>query len=396
ASKINNQQSTINNQLYLLGESGDTLLVAIKNKEGYFAFHKLHFDKDYLFVLNGDTAMRVDELQLLFTDVNGKEMFTTAVRDSGSLFRYRYIPGDKTKLLLVNEKSDTILIATKTNKGHFLLREPPADENIRFALAATDTATTEIKILYHDAGKINTATVTRSNDGYFRFAPMASIKPTLYLLNKEGDTLMSALPNQEGKFLIEKLPSSENEFFSFSGTDTASLQNTPIIFKDTGGKNIPVTLIRDEKGVFQYEKLLVTGQTAPSGQTGMYGSLEKLPKLYLLDLKDDTLMTSQRNNDGFFTFNNLPFDKAYSFLADTSMKNPGMEMNIVLTDSGGREFITTAIQEKQDLFRYHYLPEEKEKLFYLNQQGDTMLVSTKTNDGYFLSKQSLDSALPAG
>ena len=188
----------------------------------------------------------------------------------------------------------------------------------------------------------------------------------LYLIAANGDTLMAATPDKKGNFVFEKLPPVPIHTITFSGVDTALVQNTQIIFKDKSGKNIPVTLTRDSTGVFKYENL-------PFAQS----------KLHLLSLKGDTLMMAVQNEKGKFVFEKNP--PAQSCIFSLESTAPGFFDNIEIVFTGTLQeggLKTMNISKGSDnLFRYEQ--PEIARIYLRNKNGDTLAAAFRNSKRFF-------------
>lgn len=106
-------------------------------------------------------------------------------------------------------------------------------------------------------------------------------------------------------------------------------------------------------------------------------------KLHLMSADNDTLLTAEINDEGFFVFTSLPDKESYLFLLDAHETAPIEEVQIIIQEEG-KESVITAIKVKENFFRYAKLPHKVSKLLLMNDQGDTLMQSTKNKEGFFV------------
>jgi len=175
-------------KLHLINEAGDTLMTAIMDEEGSFAFEKLPPDQTYLFLLEaGDTEI-IDEITIVFTDDEGEKTIIKVTKKEANLFNYEPLPHEKTKLHLINQKGDTLATGVLNDDGFFLFKKLPHDINYIFMLDGENTELIdEVKILV-EGEPIKKA--IKDEDGFFRFSMFWSSEIMLNLsITEVGDVL---------------------------------------------------------------------------------------------------------------------------------------------------------------------------------------------------------------
>ncbi|MFH1320167.1 MAG: DUF5723 family protein [Bacteroidota bacterium] len=104
-------------KLYLINEEGDTLMIALRNKEGFFVFENLPADQSYLFLLDTKDTELTDELLILLIDEKGEETVIAATKEEANRFKYEYIPRfDESKLTLVEEVDVPVILEEEEKK----------------------------------------------------------------------------------------------------------------------------------------------------------------------------------------------------------------------------------------------------------------------------------------
>ena len=189
------------------------------------------------------------------------------------------------------------------------------------------------------------------------------LNPKLYLLNKNRDTLNIAYRNEKGLFVFELLPDDPNYMFILESGSDGELVDEIHIFAN--GEIIKVKKGKD--GFFRYERLPY--------------------KLHLINEAGDTLMTSIMNEEGYFLYENLPPDQAYLYLLDTENTEIIDEIIIVFIDDESKQTIIKVSKKDANTYKYAPLPYEKNKLYLINQEGDTLATGLLNKDGFFAFKK---------
>jgi len=178
----------------------------------------------------------------------------------------------------------------------------------------------------------------------------------LYLLDSNGDTLMSAELNDDGFFVFEKLPDAQTYVFRLNTEDIDMIQEVQILHTLNGIETI-LTATKTDEGFFIYQKLPIKETT-----------------LYLVGINGDTLMKAVRNEEGFFVFQPLPADKNYIFMMDASDKDLTDELLLLLIDAEGNEKIISAQQDGTNMFRYVYIPIAQDAQLELLEEDEVPVV----------------------
>jgi len=162
----------------------------------------------------------------------------------------------------------------------------------------------------------------------------------LFLLDMNKDTVKSAELNEDGFFVYPNLPNQERYVFKLNIDDLSALEEVQVL-STINGKETVITAIKSEEGYYIYEKITI-----------------KKRRLYLLNHRGDTLMEAIVNSEGFFVFQPLPANQSYVFLLEGDNDKLTDEMLILLIDEDGKELVIKASQNKQNLFKYEYMPLE--------------------------------------
>ncbi|MFH1320009.1 MAG: OmpA family protein, partial [Bacteroidota bacterium] len=84
----------IETKLFLVNKEGSKIKLGERNIDGYYSFGELSYNKNYIFSLNAENAELTNEVQVLCTNKEGKEVVITVPKDKDGFFRYEYLPSE--------------------------------------------------------------------------------------------------------------------------------------------------------------------------------------------------------------------------------------------------------------------------------------------------------------
>jgi type IX secretion system PorP/SprF family membrane protein len=357
-------------KLHLVDENGSVLMVAENGKDGVFHFDELPDQPTYLFKLESDDADLLSmtrAVEVRYKSASGEEKVITVSKERDQFFRYVPLPlAVIEELYALNADGDTVGVALKNDEGHFVFEYLPNDPGLVFfpsdAIEDTDLLLT---VLIND----KKTTLTKGDDQYFRFEELPAEVVTLYLIGPNGDTLGSGILNKDGFFVFEKLPIDQSYIFLLEARDLDLIDEVQILQIDKNGKKAIKTLAKGDDKLFRYQYLD-----------------QKQTRLYLIDDKGDTLMSTLRNSDGFFVFQELPLDQNILFMLDGEEVGMIDDILVLNKDREGRETLITAVKQNDEVFRYESLPsdaasvpgmlEEDEVAFIMNSRDERILRTT--------------------
>jgi len=357
-------------KLHLVADDGSVIMIAEQEKENQFSFKELPDQTTYLFKLESDDPELLEqtkEVQVKYINSKGEEVVITVTKDKDKFFRYTFLPPlEEEKLFAINTDGDTVGVATKNPEGYFVFEYLPNDQNLVF-IQSDDIEDVDMvmTVLINDK-KVE---LTQGDDKYFRFKELPPEVVILYLIGENGDTLARGGLNDDGFFVFETLPIDQNYLFYLDARDLDLIDEVQIIQMDQKGRDAVITLTKSEDKFFRYQHLE-----------------HRESRLYLIGDNGDTLMSTLRNMDGFFVFEQLPIDQNFIFMLDGEEAELIEDILILTKDKKGRDKVITASKDRDNLFRYEPLPsnsvaipgllEEDELAFIMNTRDSRILRTT--------------------
>ena len=111
-------------------------------------------------------------------------------------------------------------------------------------------------------------------------------------------------------------------------------------------------------------------------------------KLHLVAEDGSVIMIASKGKKDYFTFEKLPDQTTYLFKMeseDTALLAQTKEVEVRYKNADGEEMSIMVSKDNDEFFRYTFLPKlEEEKLFAINEAGDTVGVAVKNDDGFFV------------
>ena len=352
--------------LYALNSKKDTVGTAVRNEDGYFIFTYLPSDPNLIFV--GTMNAAVDEEMIIYVDgvehkiENGSQTF----------FVYSSLPIGETKLFLIGKNGDTLSVGLLNDDGFFVFESLPIGENHLFLLETTDAKLIDdIQVLYKNKkGKKTIITVSKGEDQRFHYDYLEHNLERLYVIGKNGDTLMSTLKNSDGFYIFEKLPLDQNYIFMLEEKDVELIDDLIILVGSRKGKQQIIKAVKTAENTFSFNyldplaienpelinnpdvpvilteferKIVTTAFESLKFNTGeaiiqleSYPHLEKLSKLLLDNTEWRIRLTGYTDDVGAINFN-LLLSKRRAETVKKALVKRGVPLKMILVSYFGEE-----------------------------------------------------------
>ncbi|NQY10397.1 MAG: OmpA family protein [Flavobacteriales bacterium] len=242
--------------LHMVNDAGDTLQSAIVDDHFQFEFNNVpNSQEKFLFKLeaNDEHFGNAKEVQVKMTFEDGEELVVDIKEVHDGLFELKKLKSQgAAKLLMLNEKGDTLMIASKNADGIFEFQQLPTNANkMTFLLQGDDGDISKADVINIKIGSQNIKAKS-DGQGYFRYAKIKSIDtPTLYLIDEKGDTLGSVEINRDGIFEFKNIARMENYIYKLEGGDDSEIH---VMFANDGKKDY-ISASKGPDGSFTYNPL---------------------------------------------------------------------------------------------------------------------------------------------
>ena len=401
-------------KVFLLNTDGKTIDSTKTNEKGYFAFDNLDADRTYMAEIEGTEANLKNKSRYYLIDKSSKISRITHNNGPGQKFVFKNLPVDPNGMpdlyndddlsiagvLLYGEKDVKPLANTKVNvkndygdilestftdeAGSFAFRNLPIDQHYSFSFENSDVPLNSKITLRTRSGKeikIESNTIKEK----FIFSLLGIEKSVLSPLvtndnlslsgvlltgenqkkalgnqkvsikNELGKIVATVVTDENGNFSFNNLPIDKNYTFSIDDTDLPA--NTKITLKNKLGKEVKISS-NIKGGKYNFE-LLGVDKTSMSdlaniddvSLSGVLLSGDKQKKAIAnakVSIKNELgeiVATVVTDENGNFSFKNIPIDKNYTFSFDDnnlpantkiSLRNKsGNEVKIASNNSGG-------------------------------------------------------------
>ncbi len=233
----------------------------------------------------------------------------------------------------------------------------------------------------------------------------------VYLISEKGDTVSTTTLDENGEFDFGKLPNQENYIIRIAGEGEQGMSSAQLIFQDEQGEDLG-TLVQDEHGKFAFKPLnylpnaqfselddtdsdFILRVAEVSGQFSYSVLPDKYPAgmmVYLVSAEGDTINAVAVDEDGKFSFGDLPLDNNYLIKIDENdpriKKSGGLKLAMLDEGDEEDEVITDLTTDSNGDFVFKPLSYDKtDKLAYLMEKEDGLMVSAIQNEeilGQFL------------
>ncbi|MFH1321819.1 MAG: OmpA family protein [Bacteroidota bacterium] len=321
-------------RIHLVNEQGEIVYTSQTNKEGYFVFRNLPFNQSYI--------IKIDE-----TD-------------------------HELELSLLDDHNEVTVTLTNNKGGEFVYKK------------LTYQQVGGLALLYTIDTDLETEEITKSFTGQLTGDKTDISGMKVLLVNDDGEVVSSAITDEKGNFVFENLPFDNNYILK---TEEYNPDVALLVLND---ENVIAELATNEKGEFVYVKLayeaihglglldavdtlgiipddifgyqvkwtapLITGNTL-SGRFKYQTITDNKPeaiRIYLVNEQGEIVHTTKTNKEGYFTFNNLPFDQSFIIKIDEpnqelelSLLNNYNEVTITLTNNKVGEFVYKKLSYQQ-------------------------------------------------
>ncbi len=352
--------------LYALNSKKDTVGTAVRNEDGYFVFTYLPSDPNLIFLGLGNVI--VDEEMIIY--VNGEEVHIE--KGAQKYFVYSSLPIGETKLFLIDKNGDTLSVGLLNDDGFFVFESLPVGQNHLFLLETTDAELIDdIQILYKNKkGKNTIITVSKGEDELFHYDYLEHNIERLYVIGRNGDTLMSTTKNSDGFYIFEKLPLDRNYIFKLEEKDVELIDDLIILVGSKKGKEQIIKAVRTKENTFSFNyldplavnnpelinnpdvpviltefenKIVTTAFKSLKFNTGeaiiqleSYPHLEKLSKLLLDNTEWRIRLTGYTDDVGALNFN-LLLSKRRAETVKKALVKRGVPLTMILVSYFGEE-----------------------------------------------------------
>ena len=293
-------------KIYLVNDEGKTIYTALADEEGFFVFNNLPFDQNFTIKIDEPDS----ELELLILDDNHDVIAELNSNKKGD-FVYKKLSYKQVKALSLLFVKDTDLDTDKNTKS------------LTGQLTGKDTKGLKILLLNDDGEIVATAITDDKGDFVFENLPYETnfiIKTEVYdseialLIFNEDNIVAELTTNEKGEFIYVKLSyETVSNLGLLDEIDTSSIL-TGNIFGYTVKWLEPPAIGNTLAGRFEYTTL---AQEKPKGI-----------KIYLINDQGEIIHTALTDEEGFFVFNNLPFDQSFTIKTDKQIA----ELALLLLD----------------------------------------------------------------
>lgn len=335
-SSAGDKKPLANVKVNLVNERGDVLQTVTTDAQGNFTFSKLPSDRNYLVKIDEDDPKLAGLPKILLADEKGKVI--SEMKNEKDGFRYQYLSADNASLSLMSVD----------------------DSYLKFSMK----------------GKI------MNGDG--TGAPVANAK--VNLLNDKGEVVQTGYTDNDGNFVFTKLPADGNFYVSVDEKDT-KLANLKRLLLTDGSGNAVKEVKLNSNGEFKFQLLGADSQvhslmeiedaalkgdllgrllTADGSAKGMANK-----KVTLVNDMGEVVDSTTTDENGHFTFKDLPSDKKYLVKLDEGDTPLSGNLKLVLTDASGNNM--QEVQSNEDgIFQYELLSGDK-KMFALFNETENSL-----------------------
>lgn len=402
-------------KVFLLNTDGKALDSTKTNDKGYFAFDNLDADRTYMAEIEGTEANLKNKSRYYLIDKNSKVARITHNNGPGQKFVFKNLPvdpngmpdlyndddlsiagvlfyGDKdvkplanTKVNVKNDYGDILESTFTDESGSFAFRNLPIDQNYSFSFEngevplnskitlktrtgkeiKIESNNTKEKFIFSLLGPekaVLSPLVTNDNlslsgillTGENQKKALANQKVSVK--NELGQIVATVTTDENGNFSFNNLPIDKNYTFSIDDSDLPA--NTKITLRNKSGKEVKISS-NSAGGKYNFQ-LLGVDKTSMSDivDNDILSLSGKLlsgvnqqnvlanKKVSIKNELGQIVATVTTDENGNFSFNNLPIDKNYTFSIDDSdlpentkitLKNKsGKQVEIVTTTIGGK------------------------------------------------------------
>ncbi|HEY4800662.1 MAG TPA: hypothetical protein VII99_16400, partial [Bacteroidia bacterium] len=209
----------------------------------------------------------------------------------------------------------------------------------------------------------------------------------LQLLNSQGNIIATAITDNKGSFKFQNIPSDQKYIIKVDENDPIIKTHQQFYLADKDGK---VIMPSTQQGLFflfkniapeiNKVKLLDTKDTTSVPLASMTGRLMAgkdgaKAKLELIDGKGKVLQSKATDQNGKFTFTNIPADG--NFTISIKDNDPSLQSNSDLFLKNQKEDIIKKIAKNGDYFVFQNLPADLNKLAPLTVLDSTKIAAMK-------------------
>ncbi|MBN4062077.1 OmpA family protein [Bacteroidales bacterium AH-315-I05] len=433
-----------NAKVRLLDANNVEIAITNTDDEGNFEFKNLKPNEDYIVVIDQDDVKLIDESRVYLVNEQGEKVIQLSQKSKGFfIFHalpaevynklptllaqdeklsiltiygqvFEKLPGDippDMQLYVLNDQGQIIYTTTIDEKGNFVLKNLPPDNNYTFKLKDPNI---EAKVMILNQNREPLGTIEKTEEGfiYHRYDFMkpknavdlfgraydklpGDLTPGMevYLVNDKGEIIYTAVIDEKGNFEFKNLPPDHNYIFKMKEEDVGF--KLMVMDEEDGTLE---EIKKDESGNFIYETLVadkssrVTMQQAKDETddrlltVGFFGQVyQKLPgdvpegmKVYLVNDEGEIMYEAVVDEKGNFEFKNLPPDHNYIFKIEAE----DSDIKLIAFDKQGKKIEEIKANTKGE-FVYERIASDEASLTIANETNEEIVV--KKGDSYVLS-----------
>ncbi|MBL4651886.1 MAG: WG repeat-containing protein [Flavobacteriales bacterium] len=388
-------------KLYVINDAGDTIATTLTDANGYFTFTDLPTDQNYIIIAETEEDIDMvivspltDKKRAILSKYQGVFMFTFLGGDEpiamllmneednttlDGFFRYQTLASENVagmKVYLVDDEGNIVMTVTTDSKGYFSFKNLDSDKNYLVKIDERDKAV-ELVMLNDDMEEVavispsegvfkfnylpseHTAFIALMVEedinimqGFFSYKTLAADRiggMNVYLIDDEGNIVMTVVTDENGFFKFKNLDPEINYFVKIDAAD----QDMQLVILGDDAETFVAVMSPDKSGMFLYRELdaeqiaalgllyttdgeLVEGLLTKTfrGQFRFkYLAADSLGGLvvHLVDDEGNIVYTTTTDANGMFAFKNLLFDKSY--IVKLGEANSDIEL-LVIGDGG--------------------------------------------------------------
>ncbi|NQY66950.1 MAG: OmpA family protein [Flavobacteriales bacterium] len=242
-------------------------------------------------------------------------------------------------LHMVNPNGDTLQTVIVDDQFLFQFTNVAVDQKkFLFLLQANDehfgnAKEIQVKMAFTDGTEI-LGDAKEITNRLFEYEKEKALDVKMLLLNAEGDTVMTASRDAEGFFHFKQLPAGIDDMTFLLQGDDGKLSAADVMKIKIGEQTIQAK--NDGQGYFQYHKI----------------DAIEAPKLFLISVDGDTLMSVFMDRNGTFDFKNIAKMDNYIYSLEGS---DDTEIHVIFTNDGKIEYVA-ASKDANGHFAYNSMP----------------------------------------
>jgi hypothetical protein len=219
---------------------------------------------------------------------------------------------------------------------------------------------------------------------YSKLKPGANV--SIALLDENDNEIQVVKTNEKGEFVFDKLKPEMNYVVRIKEEDARITDQSVVYITNSNGEAVE-QMVQPKKGYFvfhslpseRYDKLppLLDLKDIITPKAILYGQIyEKLPgdvptglNVHIINDNGEIIYTTTTTEDGFFAFENLPFEKGYTL----KLAEPNTKAKIMIFDENKHLVKTISKNKGNDLF-YVLLPKAENDVNMLGAKDNSKML----------------------